>query len=266
MIANGDMTDLKATTDVMEGPRDPRRLSEVTVALRSIVLQTPPGALIGRENELMLRLGCHQNLLRQVARRLEAQGLLFIRRGAAGGYFASRPDEDLVIDTAALYLVGEGITLRDALLTTRGMVIDAAGIAADRAQGQPAAVARALLEELRGTIPEDTGAQIFLADEERIDRAIFGIVGIGALQLFINMLNRFSLAEFGEAMFTRQPARRGVYRAERLKTIEAILARDVGAARHSMMRVTDMIDGWLSAEDLDQQVGHQMILPGDSGE
>lgn len=243
--------------------RDPRRLREVTVALRAIVLQTAPDTLIGRENELRLRLGCHQGLLRQVARRLEAQGLLYIRRGPAGGYFASRPAEDLVIDTAALYLVGSGITLRDALLATRGMAIDAARIAAVRIGDGNAPALRALIEDLRATIPEDTDAGTFIADEERIDRAIFDIVGIRALQLFVNMLNRFSLKDFGESMFTRRPERRGAYRTERLRTLDAILSGDAEAAQHSMGAVLDMIDAWIPAEALDRRVGLDMALPGD---
>jgi len=244
-------------------PGGSQKLKDVTVALRSIALSTPADQLIGRESELLVRLGCHQSLLRQASRRLEAQGLIYIRRGVAGGYFAARPDEDLVIDAAALHLIGRGLTLRDTLLATRGMVRDAAGIAADRAEGALGQLVEDLYVELGGRIPEDTDAVTFLQEEERIDRVIFEVVGIGALQLFINMLNRFALQDFGSAMFTRQPGRRGAYRAERLLTLKAIASRDADAARRSMDRVHDLINSWLPDELLDRQIGFAMVMPGD---
>src|ERR1700730_631966 len=106
----------------------PPRVRELVATLRQIIFEHPPESLLGRESELCLKLGCNQGMLRQVARQLEAQGLLFIKRGASCGYFASRPKENAVLDLAALYLVGAGTTLRDAMLACRGMAIDAARV------------------------------------------------------------------------------------------------------------------------------------------
>jgi GntR family transcriptional regulator, transcriptional repressor for pyruvate dehydrogenase complex len=239
----------------------PPRVRELVARLRQIIFEYPAGTLLGRENELCLRLGCNQGMLRQVARQLEAQGLLYIRRGPNGGYFASRPAENAVLDLAALYLVGVGTTLRDTMMACRGMAIDAARAAAEKYSSSEKSVSmRELLEELGTRIPEDMDSHAFILDEERIDQAIFAVVNIKALRMFINILNRFSLKDFGKTLFGRQPERRRVYREERLRTLEAIIAGDGNAAEASMRRVLNMINTWLPAEALDQPIGRDMVL------
>lgn len=242
----------------------PPRVRDLVARLRQVIFENEPGGLLGRESELCLKLGCNQGMLRQVARQLEAQGLLYIRRGVNGGYFASRPMETAVLDLAALYLVGVGTTLRDALLACRGMAIDAARIAAERyPTSDMSESVRELLRDLATRIPEDMDSHAFTLDEERIDQVMFGVVGIKALRLFVNILNRFSLKDFGKILFGRQPERRRLYREERVRTLEAIVAGDGDAAEKSMRRVLDMISAWLPAEALDQPIGRDMALAGD---
>lgn len=243
----------------------PPRVRAVVAQLRQIIFDSRPGVLLGRENELCLKLGCNQGMLRQVARQLEVQGMLYIKKGPGGGYFASRPSEGTILDLAALYLVGVGTTLQDALLACRGIAVDAARIAAERCA---TSVARpqmqALLEELQQRIPEDMDSKAFIVDEERIDQAIFAVVGVNALRMFINILNRFALNDFDHAMFERQPRRRRLYSEERLRTLEAILASDCDGAEASMRRVLDMINAWLPADALARPIGRDMALSADA--
>src|ERR1700722_7548642 len=114
--------------------RSPPRVRELSAMLRQIIFETPAGVRLGRESELCLKLGCNQGMLRQVARQLEVQGLICVKRGPSGGYFASRPAENSVLDLAALYLVGVGTTMNDAMVACRGMTLDAARIAAERSR------------------------------------------------------------------------------------------------------------------------------------
>ncbi len=242
----------------------PPRVRELVAKLRQIIFETPSGARLGRESELCIKLGCNQGMLRQVARQLEVQGLICVKRGPGGGYFASRPDENSVIDLAALYLVGVGTTMNDAMLACRGMTMDAARIAAERSRVSEATDSmRELLEELKQRIPEDMDSEAFILDEERIDQAIFAIVGIKVLRMFVNILNRFSLKDFGRSMFSRQPDRRRLYREERLRTLESILAGDPDGAEKSMRRVLNMVNDWLPTEALHQPIGRDMALADD---
>ena len=60
--------------------------------LRSIVHSAEEGALLGSEEALVTKLGVSRATVRQAARLVEREGLLRVRRGINGGYFAARPD------------------------------------------------------------------------------------------------------------------------------------------------------------------------------
>ena len=238
-----------------EGRLSPR-LRECADALRAMVLASPEDTLIGRESDLRQRLGCNQAMLRQIARQLEVQGLLYIRRGASGGYFGSRPSAEMVVDMAAIYMLGRGVTLDATLLACRSSTVYAARVAAERSMdSRHRPEMERLYAALKAKIPEDTGCAEFVFDEGLIDDAIFVMIEIPPLELFIKMLNRFSLQEFGSEMFERQPERRRSYRALRLKTLNYILNGDADGAAKAMEQVIELIYKWLPKAALLKVVG-----------
>ena len=81
--------------------------------LRKIVLDLPPGSLIGSEEALIVRLGSSRSTVRQVARLLEREGLLMVRRGINGGYFGTRPDAGTIEATVSTYLETLDVDARD---------------------------------------------------------------------------------------------------------------------------------------------------------
>lgn len=72
--------------------------------LRRIVLEAEDGALIGSEDALVARLGCSRGTVRQLARLLEREGLLRVKRGPNGGYFGSRPNARTIEASVSAYL------------------------------------------------------------------------------------------------------------------------------------------------------------------
>lgn len=72
--------------------------------LRAIVLAAEQEALIGSEDALIAQLGCSRSTVRQVARLLEREGLLRVKRGINGGYFGTRPDAGTIEATVSAYL------------------------------------------------------------------------------------------------------------------------------------------------------------------
>lgn len=72
--------------------------------LRGVVLQSEAGTLIGSEEALIAQLGCSRSTVRQVARLLEREGLLRVKRGINGGYFGSRPNAETIEETVSAYL------------------------------------------------------------------------------------------------------------------------------------------------------------------
>jgi GntR family transcriptional regulator, transcriptional repressor for pyruvate dehydrogenase complex len=86
-------------------PKIAKSATELTAqALRNIVLSIEPGEHLGSEEELIARLGSSRITVRQVARLLEREGLLKVRRGINGGYFAARPDAGTIEATVSSYL------------------------------------------------------------------------------------------------------------------------------------------------------------------
>ncbi len=59
--------------------------------LRALIASGDDGDFLGDEGQVQKLLGVSRTTLRQVARLLEREGLLAVKRGGNGGYFARRP-------------------------------------------------------------------------------------------------------------------------------------------------------------------------------
>jgi DNA-binding FadR family transcriptional regulator len=85
--------------------------------LRSTALSSKEGALLGNEDSLIKSLGVSRSTIRQVARLLEREGLLRVKRGSSGGYFAGRPDVHTVETAVSAYLEHVHTSLEDVTST-----------------------------------------------------------------------------------------------------------------------------------------------------
>mgnify|MGYP000411479737 CR=1 FL=1 len=84
-------------------------IDRTAVALRHMALDTAEGSLLGGEDELVGRLGVSKVTVRQAARLLEREGVLRVRRGLNGGYFAARPSIEMVEAVVCSYLNTMGL-------------------------------------------------------------------------------------------------------------------------------------------------------------
>lgn len=240
--------------------RSSPKVRSLVGALRKVIFDLPDGALIGKENDLCARFGCTRAMLRQASRQLEIQGLLYIRRGPAGGYFAARPVMDTVIDIAALYFIGRGTTLDEALQAAMCCTLEVVRLASNCSSTSPAYVRMALLyDELTKKYPEDMDCAEFVSDEGRIDEVMFEMIEIAPLEFLVKILNKFSLAEF-EVLFVRQPMRRSTFRACRMETIKAVLEHRSDDAVASMMKVHELIHEWLPNSARTATLGTGFVL------
>lgn len=88
----------------MTQPRIKSTIDTAAAQLRTWVLSLDEGSLLGSEEDLINRLGVSRATVRQVARLLEREGLLRVKRGINGGYFALRPDVNTIAETVSTYL------------------------------------------------------------------------------------------------------------------------------------------------------------------
>lgn len=96
-----------------------RRLVQETAAqLRELILDSEPGTHIGSLHEVADQLGVGIVTVQQVARILEHEGLLAVKRGPGGGYYGTRPDEETLQRALATYMRVQGADYRDLLKMT----------------------------------------------------------------------------------------------------------------------------------------------------
>jgi GntR family transcriptional regulator, transcriptional repressor for pyruvate dehydrogenase complex len=106
--------------------REARTVIEIAaLELRKIVLDLAPGEFIGSEEALIARLGCSRSTVRQVARLLEREGLLKVRRGINGGYFGARPDAGTIEATVSTYLETLDIDTQDTTIVAATLWVEA---------------------------------------------------------------------------------------------------------------------------------------------
>lgn len=119
---------------------------QVVATLRQEILKGADGVFLGSEQELLARFGISRPTLRQVARVLESDELLLVRRGIYGGYFGRRPTLQWAGRAAAAYLRVRS-TSASALLTAMNTatrdIVRLAAQANVRAQRESESPARA---------------------------------------------------------------------------------------------------------------------------
>lgn len=85
----------------------------VVDALRERILSSPQGAFLGSEAILLAEYEISRPTFRQVARVLEQEELLVVRRGVGGGYYARHPSLELVGTASRNYLRSHHVTIAD---------------------------------------------------------------------------------------------------------------------------------------------------------
>lgn len=88
----------------MTTSRSKPNITAAASKLRSIIWAAEEGELLGSEDDITNMLEVSRPTVRQVARLLEVEGLLKVRRGINGGYFATRPSIEVIEASVSSYL------------------------------------------------------------------------------------------------------------------------------------------------------------------
>lgn len=159
--------------------------------LREIVLAAAPGTLLGSEDALVARLGVSRSTVRQIARLLEREGLLRVRRGINGGYYGARPTIGTIESTVSAYLETLGLDSRD--LTTVASVLWVEVMR--RAAAAPKEDSAPMVENMRRKIEKLKPAASF-SDisklEQESQRAVFDLVNSRYIELIFQINTAFA--------------------------------------------------------------------------
>ena len=208
--------------------------------LRRMIRAADDGDLLGSEDEITTLLQVSRPTLRQVARLLEREGLLRVKRGVNGGYFASRPDVKVIEASVSAYLQmidADGAEINDVASALWVLVVR-------KAAGLPRATIRSLAERMRAhvdEVPEQARLLDIVRAEEKNRGEIFRVVNSPYIELIFQINTTFASDHFPhdpQAM-DQSPAHEefvDAWRRAKLLEIEAIANGDQVlaelAARH----------------------------------
>lgn len=170
-------------------------IDAAAAVLREIVLAAEPGTLLGSEDALVGRLAVSRSTVRQIARLLEREGLLLVRRGINGGYYGARPTIGTIETTVSAYL--ETLDLDGQDLTTVAAVLWVEVMR--RAAAVPAPHAAPMIETMRRKMeklkPGASFSDISKLEQE-FQRAVFGLVDSRYIELIFQINTAFAQRHF----------------------------------------------------------------------
>lgn len=225
------------TTDVAAG--QPRSTIEAAAAeFRALSLHAEPGALLGSEDSLVRTLGVSRATVRQAARLLEREGLLLVRRGASGGYFAARPDVAAIEQAVSAYLTTLDMDAQDVTTVASVLWVEVLRKASGLRTPAARAMAAALRQRVEALRPDAPFSDILRLEQDS-RAAIFDLVRARYIELIFQINAAFAQRRYA-APATMDPQEHRAFvhawRNAKLMELEAISDGDpelgVMAARH----------------------------------
>jgi GntR family transcriptional regulator, transcriptional repressor for pyruvate dehydrogenase complex len=171
---------------------------------RQIVDEFADGDHIGSAEELMDRFEVSGPTLRQAMRVLEAEGLVKVRRGNSGGFFASTPSIDVVSRSASALLRRQGAEPVDLIQMAQLIGPEVAG----RAASNPDKAARQRLADYINEVwadGTDTTTENAVNAAVGIARIMGQMSGSPSLALFSAVLSDLVIDLLSEVVRTTPP-------------------------------------------------------------
>jgi DNA-binding GntR family transcriptional regulator len=170
-------------------------INDAAARLRAVVLASKEGVLIGSEDAIVAMLGFSRNTVRQVARLLEREGLLRVKRGINGGYFGARPNVQTIENAVSSYLETLQMEVEDVTVVASALWVEVLRKAASlrsQAATTMAETFRIRVKALKQTVGFDE-----ILDLERENRAaIFELTNCRYIELIFTINAAFANRRF----------------------------------------------------------------------
>jgi DNA-binding FadR family transcriptional regulator len=180
-------------------------LAHAIARLRKHILASETGSFLGNEEVLMGFLGASRGTLRQIARILEREGLLQVRRGIGGGYYAVRPDLGTIEAAVSGYLHSLDVQQDDATMIASVLWVETLRKASLAPREATREIADAFLERLARVKPDATFEEI-LELELAFREAIFALVDSRYVQLIFQINLAFAYGKLEKRTTGPEPA------------------------------------------------------------
>jgi DNA-binding GntR family transcriptional regulator len=164
--------------------------------LREIVLAADEDTLIGSEESLVTELGCSRSTVRQVARLLEREGLLRVKRGINGGYFGTRPDTGTIEAIVGTYLSTLDLDAQDVTLLASALWVEVMRKAAGHPDRDVARTVSEQMERRIRRVKEGASFQSIRDLELEMQDAVFEFTKSHYVKLIFDINAEFSRRKF----------------------------------------------------------------------
>ncbi|MDB5575559.1 MAG: transcriptional regulator [Bradyrhizobium sp.] len=208
------------------------------------------GELIGSEEDLLARYGVSRPTLRQAAALVAQEQLVRVKRGVAGGYFATRPTVSAVSHMAAIYLQTRSTELPEMLHAVELIRSDMVKLAASRDDADGRARLAQFLEADEAEQAAGYSYRKFLRAERDYAKLLGAMAGNNVLDLFLQIvLELVALLHPDQDLLIRAPDRVDSVSRRRGRIIRAILERDAEIAVLEAERGIRQVEAWAREED-----------------
>lgn len=209
----------------------------------------PAGEMLPREVDLAAEFGVSRGVARETIRALEERGLISVLHGRGATINDSSEwdvfDPDVL--AATLKTSAGGRILSEYLECRRILEVEAAGIAAERAEDEDLEKLRQAFEKMEESAARSSSASaeaLFHEADVAFHQALIGATGNRALGGLVDRIR-------SALLLARFPLGRPEYREERAlpehrRILEAVAKKDVGEARAAMSDHLDTIAGYLA--------------------
>lgn len=209
----------------------PKLVEVMADRLRERIFAQDPGAPLGSLNDLAREMGVGIVTVQQVARVLEHEGLLDVRRGPGGGYFGRRPDITSLERSFGAYLRSEPTSWEEALDITSLLFNELCAAAARcRDEGQ-FPVLEAIGAEIAASVAEAEIGPL----EGRLQEQLFRMVRRPLFEMLTRVAMGVSESRQADTTF-RWGFGLEQWQASRTAIIRAVLARDADLAHFEANR------------------------------
>lgn len=224
----------------MSRPTSASTIDAASERLRAIALEQDAGVLLGSEEALLQALQVSRSTLRQVARLLEREGLLRVRRGIGGGYYSARPDLAGITATISAHLQTLQVEPGDITAVASALWVELVRQAAALPETVRKEAATALADQV-SAMRSDVSFEEIRAVEDANRAALFALVKSPYVELIFQINLAFAHRHFHEPVEVESPeadrAFLKAWRTAKLLELGAIADGDgevaAMAARHS---------------------------------
>ncbi len=177
-------------------------LQKAAEIVRSRILGLSEGELIGSEDSLLVLLGCSRGTVRQVARLLEREGLLKVRRGIKGGYYGARPDPGTIEQMVGIHLQTLDISAKEVTIMASALWIEAMRLAATADAADVGKICEMLRKKVN-LVRDDADILKVREMEFYIQQEIFGLSTARYIKLIYDINNHLYDSQFDYAAAAR---------------------------------------------------------------